>query len=317
MAKDWAKKPQHWSWTVIPILMISIVLLATTWSCKSIAPSSAPGKALPQAVSLIELSGVIMSEPLGGFGSGASITPRAVKDLLNKAENDSSSLLVLSISSPGGSVAPTQEIYEHLVHFKQKSGKKVYVWMRDVAASGGYYIACPADKIFAMPSTITGSIGVILQLINYEELLAKIGIKEQNLKSGKFKDMGSPGQTLNPEVQLLLQNLVDEQFELFFQTVLKHRNIPQQKLRDLTQGQIFTGSQAQKNGLIDGAMSWYEFESQIKTDMNWTEDIQWLRHKSKTSFWSWLESRMPFSDLNLWQTIQDRPTFDLQFRWKP
>lgn len=317
MAKKVAKKTQQRSWKLIPVLLISILMLATSWSCRSVSPSSVSSKPLLQPVSLIELSGVITSEPLGGFGSSASITPGIVKELLDKAEKDSSSLLVLSISSPGGAVAPTQEIYDHLIHFKQKSGKKVYIWMKDVAASGGYYMACPADKIFAMPSTITGSIGVILQLINYEELLAKIGIKEQNLKSGKYKDMGSPGQTLNPEVQALLQNLVDEQFELFFQTVLKHRNIPEEKLRELAQGQIFTGSQAQKNGLIDGAMSWYEFESQIKTDMNWTEDIQWLRHKNKTSFWSWLESRMPFSELSLWQAIQDRPTFELQFRWKP
>jgi protease IV len=311
------KKIRQRSWKLIPVLLISIFVFSTSWSCRSVPSSSVPGKPPPHPVSLIELGGMITSQALSGFGSSASITPGAVKELLNKAEKDPSTLLVLSISSPGGSVAPTQEIYDHLVNFKQTSGKKVYIWMKDVAASGGYYMACPADKIFAMPSTITGSIGVILQLINYEELLAKIGIKEQNLKSGKYKDMGSPGQPLNPEVQALLQNLVDEQYEVFFQTVLKHRNIPEPKLRELAQGQIFTGSQAQQNGLIDGAMSWYEFESQIKSDMNWTEDIQWLRHKSKTSFWSWLESRMPFSELSLWQAIQNRPTFELQFRWKP
>jgi protease IV len=316
MQKARVRKTRQVPWTGLIIMLISTVLLTFTYSCRSPRSSSTPIKP-SQAVSLIELSGVISNETPGGFGSSASISPQAVKELLDKAEKDPSSLLVLSISSPGGSVAPTQEIYDHLLHFKQKSGKKIYFWMRDVAASGGYYIACPADKIFAMPTTITGSIGVILQLINYEELMAKIGIKEQNLTSGKFKDMGSPGKPLSAEAQALLQTLVDEQFDLFFQTVLKHRNIPEEKLRELAQGQIFTGSQAQKNGLIDGAMSWYEFESQIKTDMNWTEELQWIRHKQKTSFWSWLESRIPFSDFNLWQSIQDRPTFELQFRWKP
>jgi len=130
------------------------------------------GTAKSNNISLIELDGTI-----GGgsslTGSG-TISPRDVESLLAEAKKDSSSALIISINSPGGSVEPTQEIYNSIEKFKRKTGKKVYVWMKEVAASGGYYIACAADKIVAMPTTLTGSIGVIMNLVNSSELLKKI-----------------------------------------------------------------------------------------------------------------------------------------------
>ncbi len=236
---------------------------------------------------------------------------------MNQAEKIDSPLLVISISSPGGSVQPTQEIYDHLLHFKEQTEKKVYVWMKDVAASGGYYIACPADKIIANPSTITGSIGVIMQLINYEELLQKIGIEEKVIKSGQYKDMGSPGKPMETDEKEMLQTLIDEMFEQFFQTVKKHRNIPEDKLRSLTQGQIFIGIQAQKNGLVDEVKGWYALEEMIKADMGWEKDIRWIKHATRTSWWSWLEARIPFGDIAWWNILRDIPSLDLQYRWKP
>lgn len=122
-------------------------------------------------ISLIELEGTIAgSSSLMGDGI---ISPQEVDSLLNEAKKDSSSALIISINSPGGSVEPTQEIYNSIERFKEKSGKKVYVWMKEVAASGGYYLSCGADKIVAMPTTLTGSIGVIMNLVNSEELLKK------------------------------------------------------------------------------------------------------------------------------------------------
>ncbi len=310
-------KPQRSGWIII-ILGFAVMILMLFRTFPQYHSSETTNRSSSAAeVSLIELSGIITSANMSGFGSSSSIYPSGVKELLDQARLDSSPVLVMTISSPGGSVAPTQEIYDHLIRFKTESNKKIYVWMKDVAASGGYYIACPADKIFAMPSTITGSIGVILQLINYEEMLKKIGIKEKNIKSGQFKDMGSPGAPLSKEAEEMLQSMVDDQYELFFQTVLRHRDIPETLLKQYAQGQIFTGRQAKENGLVDEVMGWYELEDYIKEEMGWTEDIHWLRYKIKSNFWSWFESKLPLSDLNLWNTLQKKSGFELQYRWKP
>jgi protease IV len=302
-------KSQRIGWVVISCSLLILVLFIIRLSPSRTTTSSAGSKDYAHSVSFIELGGIIMSQTPGGFGSQAVITPSGVKELLDKAVLDATPLLVLSVNSPGGSVGPTQEIYDHLRQFKKETGKPIYVWMRDVAASGGYYIACPADKIIAMPSTITGSIGVILQLINYEELLNKIGVKEHNLKSGKFKDMGSPGKPLDSEVETMLQELVDEQFELFFQTVLQHRNLREDDLRKHAQGQIFTAYQAKAHGLVDEVKGWYELKELIKEDMGWTEDFRWVQHRTKTNWWSWLEGRLPVSDFNLWKIIQQHSDF--------
>ncbi len=309
-------KPQRLGWIIAIFALMILVFLI--WH-----RASSPSLSLPRdqksahEASLIELNGIITSQPIGGFGASPTITPSRVKELLNQAEKVDSPLLLIAISSPGGSVGPTQEIYDHLLHFKEKTNKVIYVWMRDVAASGGYFIACPADKIIAMPSTITGSIGVIMQLINYEELLQKIGIEEKVIKSGQYKDMGSPGKPMGIDEEEMLQTLIDEMFEQFFQTVLKHRNIPEEKLRSLAQGQIFSGIQARQNGLVDEVKGWYALEEMIKSDMGWEKDIRWVKHATKTSWWSWLDARIPFGDIAWWNTLRDIPSLELQYRWKP
>jgi protease IV len=157
--------------------------------------------------------------------------------------------VVVRIDSPGGGVTPSQEIYESLVELKTK--KRIVVSMGSVAASGGYLIACAADKIVANPGTITGSISAIMHFANAEELLKKIGLKSSTVKSGKFKDIGSPTRPMTPEEKALIQALVDDTYDQLLDVIARDRKIPKEALRKIADGRIFTGRQARKLGLVD------------------------------------------------------------------
>ena len=163
--------------------------------------------------------------------------------------NDSVKAVVLRVESPGGGVVPSQEIYDRLK--KVKENKIVVASLGAVAASGGYYIACAADKIVANPGTVTGSIGVILQFPLFEELFRKIGIGSTTVKSGKYKDMGSPFRELTPGERAYLQGVTNDIYEQFVDTVLVSRNIPPSRTAEIAEGKIFTGRQALELGLVD------------------------------------------------------------------
>ena len=157
--------------------------------------------------------------------------------------------VVVRIDSPGGAVGPSQEIYAELK--KLKAEKKVVASMGAVAASGGYYIASAADKIVANPGTITGSIGVIIQFVNVEEFLKKVGLKGRVIKSGKFKDTGSPLRDMSEEERLLLQSVIDDVHGQFIEAVSTGRGLKKEDVAKLADGRIFTGAQALKLGLVD------------------------------------------------------------------
>ena len=157
--------------------------------------------------------------------------------------------VVVRIDSPGGGVTPSQEIYDSLVELKTK--KRIVVSMGSVAASGGYLIACAADKIVANPGTITGSISAIMHFANAEELLKKIGLKSSTVKSGKFKDIGSPTRPMTREEKALIQALVDDTYDQLLDVIARDRKIPKEALRKIADGRIFTGRQARKLGLVD------------------------------------------------------------------
>jgi protease IV len=157
--------------------------------------------------------------------------------------------VVVRIDSPGGAVAPTQEIVEEIQ--RTKKTKPCIASMGNIAASGGYYIASACDKILANPGTLTGSIGVIMQLSNVEELMKKIGVKGINIKSGANKDIGSPFQPLSPEGRDILQSLVDNVYGQFVSAVAKGRGLDESRVRKLADGRIYSGAQAKDLGLID------------------------------------------------------------------
>ncbi|MCD4688678.1 MAG: signal peptide peptidase SppA [Desulfuromonadaceae bacterium] len=174
---------------------------------------------------------------------------KIVEQIVDFKEDSSVKAIVLRINSPGGSVSPSQEIYDEVK--AAAALKPVVVSMGSVAASGGYYIAVPAQRILANPGTITGSIGVIMQFTNVEELLGKVGLKSQVVKSGLHKDIGSPMRPMSSADREILQSLIDDVYAQFVQAVAESRQMDPDKVRLLADGRIFTGRQAFEAGLVD------------------------------------------------------------------
>jgi protease-4 len=286
--------------TIFIIVVIAVSIIQSNRGKVSVEEEVTIGKG--NNISLIELEGTIAgSSSLMGDGI---ISPQEVESLLNEAKKDSSSALIISINSPGGSVEPTQEIYNSIERFKEKSGKKVYVWMKEVAASGGYYLSCGADKIVAMPTTLTGSIGVIMNLVNSEELLKKIGVSFYTIKSGKYKDMGSISRPLTNEERAIFQNIIDESYNQFLKVVSEGRNIPLDQLKNLAQGQVFTGIKAKEVGLIDEIGDLEDTIALVKKDLNLKGEPKIITHKRRVSFFSLLENVIPYTQLDLLKSLK-------------
>lgn len=172
-----------------------------------------------------------------------------VDELKEYVKNPAIKAIVLRIESPGGAVAPAQEIYEEVR--KAVAKKKVLVSMGSVAASGGYYIASPATRIIANPGTLTGSIGVIMEIPNIEGLMNKLGIKTEVVKSGRHKDIASIFRGIGKEERKILQGVLDNVHEQFIQAVAEGRKMLPSDVRKIADGRVFTGEQALKVGLID------------------------------------------------------------------
>lgn len=189
------------------------------------------------AVGVIEMKGVI---------ADSTEINNQLRDFL---ENDRIKAVVLRVDSPGGVVGPSQEIYEEVKKFSAK--KKLIVSMGSVAASGGYYIAAPATMIYANPGTLTGSIGVLMKLSNVQGLLEKIGLSSFVLKSGKFKDSGSPVRPMTNEERQLFQGVIDSMHGQFVRAVAEGRKLPLETVRSLADGRILSGEQALQVKLVD------------------------------------------------------------------
>lgn len=199
-------------------------------------------------VAVISLSGPIQRESTGLLFGGQVITPELVRQQLDRAREDAKvKAVVLQIQSPGGSVAACQEILKEI----EKLDKPIVVSMGDVVASGGYYISAKADKIVALPGTLTGSIGVIAEVPNVKGLYDKLGIKIEVFKEGKHKDMYAGLRELTPEERELMQTITEQLYNQFIDVVVEGRNLDRDKVKELATGQLYTGTQAKSLGLID------------------------------------------------------------------
>jgi protease IV len=172
-----------------------------------------------------------------------------LSQLVRFKEDKDISAVIVRINSPGGAVAPSQEIFREIR--KTSQTKKVVASLGSVAASGGYYVAAAADRIVANPGTITGSIGVIVEFIQIQELLNKIGVGFEVLKSGEFKDMGSPHRKLTPQDKAVIQSLIGDIQEQFVEAVAEGRGLPVEKIREIADGRVFSGEKAMELGLVD------------------------------------------------------------------
>jgi protease-4 len=172
-----------------------------------------------------------------------------LKDLRKFSEQAHVKAIVLRIDSPGGAVGPSQEIMREIEKTRKK--KKVVASLGTVAASGGYYVACAADLIMANPGTATGSIGVIMKLMNVEDLIKKLGVNFYSIQAGDLKDLGSPFRTMTPEERAVLQNLLDDIHAQFIADIARNRKFPLEKAKKLADGSVYTGQKAKELGLVD------------------------------------------------------------------
>jgi protease-4 len=204
---------------------------------------------------LMDVSGVLSDES----ASIALTTPppkvpivARVREELKKAEDDDEiKALIVRINSPGGTITASDLIYREIVAFKARKKVPVVAVMMDVAASGGYYAALAADTIIAMPTTVTGSIGVIMLTLNAQGLMEKIGVAPLAIKSADKKDAGSPFRQLTPEERAIFQSVIDQMYGRFVGLIVEHRKIPEERVRAFADGRIYTADQAKALGLVD------------------------------------------------------------------
>ncbi len=201
------------------------------------------------AVAIIPISGAIyQTDSSRVWERGSQQIARRIKAAAARKEVKA---ILLDINSPGGSVGAVQEIYSAILRAKAETKKPFVARFGDVSASGGYYVAAACDKIVSAPGTITGSIGVIFSASSFSGLMNKIGMRNETIKSGKFKDIGSPSRDMTTEERKLLQTIIDDSYGQFVDAVAAGRSMPAEEVRVLADGRIYTGRQALAVKLID------------------------------------------------------------------
>ncbi len=235
---------------LIIVLVFAALSLSLIASCA--IPSSGTGSIFGDRIGLLYVEGIITTASPGDslFFTGGTSSDHIVEVVNQAIEDKGIKALVVRINSPGGSAAASQEIYNAFKEFSD-TGRPVIVSMGDVAASGGYYIAAPADEIFANPATLTGSIGVIMQFLNYEGLLEWANLREETITSGEYKDIGSPSRPMTDEEREMLQEMLDQVHEQFKSAVADGRGFDKDKIAEVSEGMIYSGEQAYENGLVD------------------------------------------------------------------
>src|SRR5262244_2739565 len=219
-------------------IYVGVAILFVAALSMAVAPSGGGGAVFGARVAVVELEGTIVD----------------VDDLLRelKAHRDNPQVkaVVLRINSPGGVVGPTQELHAAVMRLRE-AGKPVVASLGAVAASGGYYVAVAADRIYANPGTLTGSIGVIMQSANFEQLMKKVGVDYVVVKAGQFKDVGNPGRPMTLEERRVLQALLDDVHAQFIAAVAEGRKLDRAQVAQLADGRIFSGTQAKALQMID------------------------------------------------------------------
>ena len=251
------------AWSIALTLVIALALAGCSVISVDLTPQIRPLEEKTvegngrDKILLMEVSGFISDEAVSsGLGIGLA-PPRVpllvrVREELDKAAKDPRvKALLLRINSPGGTVTGSDIIFREIQLFKEKAKVPVVAAMMDVAASGGYYIALAADTIVAHPTTVTGSIGVIMVSANAEGLLQKLGVAANTIKSGEHKDMGSPFRKLTSEERAIFQSVIDELQRQFVAKVAERRKLPPETAATLADGRIYTAEQALAHHLVD------------------------------------------------------------------
>ena len=263
----------------------------------------------------IPLRGFIqLQEDRDFFGSVASSSQLALMSIRRATHDHGVMAIIMDIDSGGGGITASDIIYKALVDFKRvKPGRMVVAMYGDVAASGAYYVSLASDYIIAHPTTITGSIGVLMQTLNLRVLGEKIGVSDVTIKSGRNKDLMNPLREVSEEQREMLQEIVDELHGRFVDLIVEHRDLPAAQVRKIADGRILTATDAEDLGLIDEIGYWDDALKRTSELLN-VEDIRVIRYEQEFSLSSFLMSRSilsPASELMRWTS---RPR--LLYRWQ-
>jgi protease-4 len=246
-----------WSLLTLPLTsgcFNSLVLTPanTGGAVEEVAVRDADGCLCRDKVALIDVEGMILNARTSGLFGGGDNMVSVFKERLDAAAHDPRvKAVVLRLNTPGGAVTASDILYQDLCRFRRETGKPVVACMMDVCASGGYYLAMGCDQVIAHPTTVTGSIGVIMSLYNASGLCQMLGITSEPIKSGPVKDIGNPVRPMTEQERAILQAMVDSFYGQFVHVVAEGRHLPEERVRVLADGRIYTGIDAHKLGLVD------------------------------------------------------------------
>lgn len=263
----------------------------------------------------IPVSGVIIRQVEGGlFGPGIDRTDLILTQIRAATKDNAVRAILLEIDSPGGAVTPVDEIHRALRAFREsRPDRRIVAHVRDVAASGGYYIAVAADGIVAEPTAIVGSIGVMIQTLNWHELTDRIGIRDLTIKSGGNKDLLNPFREVEPDQYAMLQTIVDQLHARFTQRVSEGRNRAPADLAPIADGRIFTAPDAREQGLIDGEGSLEDALTLLRGMLEVTE-LRVIRYQAPSRFSHWFGRMNPPAGFRLWPAPH---TARFAYLWQP
>ncbi len=238
---------------LLAIILIVICLTAAlgNWLVGSKQLQTSERNKASTDIALIDIYGGISDTASSTFGSSGGASANALLDAIGEARKDKVKAILLRINSPGGTAAAAQSVFNELMRTRKETNIKIVASLGDLAASGGYYIASAAHHIVANPSTLTGSIGVIVQTQNVAPFLDKLGVQSGSVQSGQYKDILSPFRSATEGDRKIIKGIVSDSYEQFLASIVEGRNISLAELRPLADGRIYTGAQAKAVKLVD------------------------------------------------------------------
>ncbi len=294
--------------SVLGIVLVLVLFASGAYVAVRLMLGSPPSIAVGGRIAVLPISGVIESER------------EFVSRLEHYADDGSVRGFLMEIRSPGGGAAASQAIYQALRDFRAEDDRPVVAWIGAVGASGGYYAALPADSILALPSSITGSIGVIMKLPNAGELLRRWGVEVEVIKSGESKELGSMSRSLTDNERQVLQTLIDDTYGQFVDAVAESRPLSRDSVTTLADGRVYSGSRAVSAGLIDGTGTREDALAVAGRMAGLGDEPRTVRPaKRSLTFWEWLlESRGPrwLERLGLPVGAPDGLQANLRYEWQ-
>ncbi|MFP4424463.1 MAG: signal peptide peptidase SppA [Candidatus Woesearchaeota archaeon] len=263
---------------IIVVLVLFVLGFFSIIAASILGLMLSPGSAIGGNVALIPIKGEIVSEKVSSFGSNSISSPELV-DMIDKAsQDDSLKAIVLEINSPGGSPVASDEITEAI----KKANKTTIAWIRELGASGGYYIASGCDTIVAHPMALTGSIGVVGSYLEFAGFLQDYNVTYRRLVAGKYKDMGSPFKEMSEEEKDRYQHLLDTIHDMFIEEVATNRNLSTENVEEIATGEVLLGIDAKDKGLVDVLGSEDEVRGTLEKELN--ETITFRKYQQKMTF---------------------------------